>query len=310
MPGTSPDLTVPPATGSPAQASSKATAPLDPPAASQAQKALASRRESTTLEEATDKAPAALRAGASDASLKGNKGTSKAKQEEQVKLKEFVQDDRHFSLVRNFRLADCVTLGNGFCGSLSLFSSAKFLITHDETYIWHALFYPLLGMIFDALDGKVARWRRESSMLGQELDSLADSISFGVAPAFAAFVLGLRTPLDTFLLLVFICAGIARLARFNATVALVPKDSSGKSKYFEGLPIPSSLMLVAVMAGCVKQGKVELAVPGKALGLGDGLPGGLVQPLLDLGIEVHWAAIVFAVWAAAMVSKTLRIPKL
>jgi CDP-diacylglycerol--serine O-phosphatidyltransferase len=131
-------------------------------------------------------------------------------------------------------------------------------------------------------------------------------ISFGVAPAFIAFVLGLRTPLDQFLLLVFICAGIARLARFNATVALVPKDATGKSKYFEGLPIPSSLLLVAIMAGCVKNGRVELPVPGKDLGVGNGLPYGLVGPLKELGIEVHWAALVFAGWAAAMVSKTLR----
>lgn len=102
---------------------------------------------------------------------------------------------------RNFRLADCVTLGNGFCGALSLFSSAEYLRTNEQRFLWcapprsrlvrcsstglraesrnplrRALAFPLLGMIFDALDGKVARWRRESSMLGQELDSLADSV--------------------------------------------------------------------------------------------------------------------------------------
>ena len=73
-------------------------------------------------------------------------------------------------------------------------------------------------------------------------------ISFGVAPAMCAFCLGLRTPADTLVLTGFVCAGIARLARFNATVALLPKDASGKSKYFEGLPIPSSLLLVGAMA--------------------------------------------------------------
>ncbi|GAA5988716.1 hypothetical protein JCM11641_005153 [Rhodosporidiobolus odoratus] len=314
MPGTSADLTVPSSTGSPAQASSKAVAPLDSPAASQNAKALASRRESLTVEANNALSELRRRSGAQQGSElsqvdKEEHNKSKA-DEEEVKLKQFVQDDRHFSLVRNFRLADCVTLGNGFCGALSLFSNAKFLITQDEKYLWHALVYPLLGMVFDALDGKVARWRRESSMLGQELDSLADSISFGVAPAFAAFVLGLRTPLDTAILLIFICSGIARLARFNATVALVPKDASGKSKYFEGLPIPSSLVIVAAMAVCVKQGRVDLPLPGKAMGLGEGLPGGLIEPLKDLlGVEVHWAALVFAGWAAAMVSKTLRVPK-
>ena len=69
-------------------------------------------------------------------------------------------------------------------------------------------------------------------------------ISFGVAPALLAFVVGLRTYLDTVILTAFICCGLARLARFNATVALVPKDAKGKAKYFEGLPIPSSLGLV------------------------------------------------------------------
>ena len=156
-------------------------------------------------------------------------------------------------------------------------------------------------MIFDALDGKVARWRNESSMLGQELDSLADSISFGVAPAFAAYVLGLRTPADTLILTTFICAGIARLARFNATVALVPKDKTGKSKYFEGLPIPSSLFLVALMAACVSNGSFA------GIGTqGNGVPWGFVKPLEELGVDVHWVSFVWLAWAAMMVSKTLR----
>lgn len=94
-------------------------------------------------------------------------------------------------------------------------------------------------------------------MLGQELDSLADSISFGAAPCVAAFTLGLRTSVDTFILTLFICAGVARLARFNVTTALVPHDKSGKAKYFEGLPIPTSLILVGCMALCLLTGKFE-----------------------------------------------------
>ncbi|CEQ42987.1 SPOSA6832_04867, partial [Sporobolomyces salmonicolor] len=284
MPGTAADLTVPPVTGSPAQASAKATAPIDPPNAGKAAKALAARRESLTV---------------------ADKDSAKAAAEEKKsQLKEFVQDDRHFSLVRNFRLADIVTLGNGFCGSLSLFSSANYLLTRNQTYLWHALVYPMLGMIFDIFDGKVARWRNESSMLGQELDSLADSISFGVAPAVVAFTIGLRTTADTLVLTIFICSGIARLARFNATVALVPKDAAGKAQYFEGLPIPSSLMICAAMAVCVKKGMID--GPG---GIGNGLPGGLVEPLQNLGVDLHWASLVFAAWGMAMVSKTLRVPK-
>lgn len=77
---------------------------------------------------------------------------------------------------RNFRLADLVTIANGICGSFSIFMSAKYLVTSDEDYLWSALVFPLAGLFFDFLDGKVARWRNESSMIGQELDSLADLV--------------------------------------------------------------------------------------------------------------------------------------
>ncbi|CEH13506.1 phosphatidylserine synthase [Ceraceosorus bombacis] len=168
----------------------------------------------------------------------------------------FVETSGHFSLVRNFHLADAFTLMNGFCGAQSLFASARYLITSDPIHAWHALWFPVFGAIFDLLDGKVARWRNSSSMLGQELDSLADSTSFGAAPAFAAFALGLRTPLDSIILTAFVCAGIARLARFNVTTASIPHDATGKARYFEGLPIPSSLILVGGMAICMLAGRV------------------------------------------------------
>ncbi|KAI5481433.1 hypothetical protein MNV49_004189 [Pseudohyphozyma bogoriensis] len=275
MPGTSPDLTSPALPGTSPQASSK---DLPSPEPEQTAKALAARREShSSSQTAADK---------------------KAIKEAHA-LKQFAETDGHFSLVRNFRLADVVTLMNGFCGSQSLFSSAQYLLTNDQKFLWRALAFPLAGMFFDALDGKVARWRNESSMLGQELDSLADAISFGVAPAVCAFCLGLRTTADTLFLTAFICAGIARLARFNATVALVPHDDSGKAKYFEGLPIPSSLGLCAVMAELVRRGQI-----------GDNLPWGLAAPVKEhLGFEVHWFSFVFLVWGTLFVSKTLRVPK-
>ena len=128
-------------------------------------------------------------------------------------------------------------------------------------------------------------------------------ISFGVAPSLLAFVVGLRTYLDTVLLTGFICCGLARLARFNATVALVPKDQSGKSKYFEGLPIPSSLVLVGILSYWTSKGWIE----GQ-----QGIPWGTVTlwgPKDGHG-EVHWVSAIFGIWAAAMVSKTLRVPKI
>ncbi|KAJ7632557.1 hypothetical protein FB45DRAFT_507105 [Roridomyces roridus] len=218
-------------------------------------------------------------------------------------LQQYQDSEGHFTLVRNFRLADLVTIMNGVCGSLSIFSSANYLLTNDVDYLWWALALPLAGLMFDFFDGKVARWRKESSMLGQELDSLADLISFGVAPALLAFVAGLRTYLDTVILSAFVCCGLARLARFNVTAAIVPKDGAGKAKYFEGLPIPSSLALVAVLAYWTKQGWIA----GR-----QGLPGGTFVLWGQSGGrgEVHVVSLLWVCWAAAMVSKTLRIPKI
>lgn len=84
---------------------------------------------------------------------------------------------------RNFHLADAFTLMNGFCGAQSLFASGRYLITSDPSHAWAALWFPFFGAIFDLLDGKVARWRNSSSMLGQELDSLADSVSCAIGRA-------------------------------------------------------------------------------------------------------------------------------
>lgn len=114
-----------------------------------------------------------------------------------------------------------------------------------------------------------------------------------------AFALGLRTPVDTLLLSFFVLCGLTRLARFNVTVAAVPKDSSGKSKYFEGTPIPTSLGIVAAMAWCLWMGKVEGGKQGVVGGLW--AKGGLV--------EVHPIVGIFVGWGCAMVSKSIHIPK-
>lgn len=124
-------------------------------------------------------------------------------------------------------------------------------------------------------------------------------VSFGVSPAVCAFALGLRTPLDMLLLSFFVLCGLTRLARFNVTAANVPKDATGKSKYFEGTPIPTSLGIVAAMAWCVWAGKVE----GGELGVVGGVwgAGGLA--------EFHPIVGVFVGWGCAMVSRTIHIPK-
>lgn len=213
----------------------------------------------------------------------------------------------------NFRLADLITIMNGVCGTLSIMLSCRYLLessnlprplSEDATRtLYTAIILPMLGFGFDALDGKVARWMGGGSMLGQEMDSLADLISFGVAPATLGYVMGLRTPLDVVCLLLFVSCGLARLARFNATVALIPADASGKSKYFEGIPIPSSLGLDAMMAYFVHSGWFAMGVHGD-------LPFGTIELLAgNKGTTIHILSIIFAGWAAAMVSKTLKVSR-
>ncbi|KAF9123351.1 CDP-diacylglycerol-serine O-phosphatidyltransferase [Mortierella sp. 14UC] len=221
--------------------------------------------------------------------------TLSKKQFQQVK--NLTKDDGHFNLVRNFALADVITLCNGACGALSIFSNLRYLITHDPYYLWLAMACIPVGFTFDVFDGRVARWRQTSSILGQELDSLADAISFGVAPAVLAFVVGMQSFLDTIVLTVFVCCGIARLARYNATVAILPHDNSGKVAYFEGTPIPTSIALVGVIAYLVQHGQI-----------GHQLPGGVIE--IIPGYPFHALIIMYGISGALMVSKSLKIPKL
>lgn len=75
-------------------------------------------------------------------------------------------------------MADVITLMNGICGIQSILSSMRYLITNDVQDLYTAMFFMPCGMLFDFLDGRVARWRNNSSLLGQELDSLADLVLF------------------------------------------------------------------------------------------------------------------------------------
>lgn len=145
----------------------------------------------------------------------------------------------------------------------------------------------------------MARWRGKGagSALGQELDSLADLISFGVAPAACAFAMGMRSGVDGVVLAFFVLCGLLRLARFNVSVGDVPKDAKGKSMYFEGLPIPSSLGIVGGMASLLFLGLVgEERLPLGVLGEGEVW-------------EFHAVGFVFVVWGCLMTSRRLRVPK-
>ena len=204
----------------------------------------------------------------------------------------------HFSLVRAMHMADYITALNGFCGVSSIFTSLRYCLGDpaDKRLLYIALAFLPFGMFFDFMDGRVARWRKKSSMMGQELDSLADLISFGVAPACIAFTIGMRTTVDHFLLTFFVLCGLTRLARFNVTAAELPHDASGKASYFEGTPIPMSLGSDAIMAYWVSQGWTLEQLP-----LGMWLQG--------TAFEFHPAALIFVLHGCLMCSKTLHVPK-
>lgn len=111
-----------------------------------------------------------------------------------------------------------------------------------------------------------------------------------------AFTIGMRSFTDTVLLTFFVLCGLTRLARFNVTVSTLPKDASGKSKFFEGTPIPTSLGVDAVMAYWVHQRWIHQDLP-----LGVWAEG--------TALEVHPIVLVFVVHGCLMVSRTIRIPK-
>ena len=156
-------------------------------------------------------------------------------------------------MIRGFHLADFFTLANAACGMAAVL--LRCVRRHPSVGALHRGPPPWRRRrsIFDVLDGRIARWRREHSALGRELDSLADVISFGVAPAALAFAAGMRGGWDASSLIYFVCCGVSRLARYNVTAEALSADS-GKVKYFEGTPIPTSVLLTAVLAFAAWQG--------------------------------------------------------
>ena len=199
-----------------------------------------------------------------------------------------------FSLIRSFVMADFLTLGNGFCGTGSVLAAMNYLVTAESRWLVLSMALLPVALVFDFADGRVARWRHRSSMLGADLDSLADVISFGLAPAAVGFAVGLRGALDVTMLLYFVACGISRLARFNATADALA-DESGKVSYFEGTPIPTSVLIVGLLAVLHYQGLL-----GRNLWLGS---------WTIAGLALHPLAIIYAMSGSAMIS-TLRVPKI
>jgi CDP-diacylglycerol--serine O-phosphatidyltransferase len=203
---------------------------------------------------------------------------------------------RHFSMVRDFHLADFFTLGNAACGVGAILLAMLYMASASAVHFYVAAALAPAAFFLDVMDGRIARARHQHSALGRELDSLSDVISFGVAPAALAFAAGMQGGWDAAALIYFVCCGVSRLARYNVTAEQLAGDESGKVKYFEGTPIPTSVVLTGVLAWAAWQGA-----------LGDRLWGGV----LDLGPwNLHPLALMFVLSGSLMISKTLRIPKL
>ena len=109
------------------------------------------------------------------------------------------------------------------------------------------------------------------------------------------FTLGLRGAWDMVCLTYFVVCGVSRLARFNVTAAALTDEATGKVKYFQGTPIPTSLAIVAVLAAAFLAGRV-----GDRLWLGSWQVGPAV---------LHPLALLYVLSGSAMISATLRGPK-
>ena len=197
-------------------------------------------------------------------------------------------DKPHFSMLREFHLADLFTLANGACGVVAIFIAIGVAAGAAPASIYFSAGLIPVALVFDFLDGRIARSRHEASPLGRELDSLGDLLSFGVAPAVVAHVCGLNTLTDQFILVFFVLCGLSRLARYNVTAAALG-DANIKISHFEGTPIPTSV---------VPLGVVVAAHAFDAIGLWRAGP-----------FALHCPALLFALSGCLMVSRTVKIPK-
>jgi CDP-diacylglycerol--serine O-phosphatidyltransferase len=195
---------------------------------------------------------------------------------------------KHFSMIRGFHLADLLTIANGCCGIAAVFHAMRFLERQDRRQIYFAALLIPMAIVFDVLDGRIARWRHTNSPMGRELDSLADVISFGVAPAAIAFAAGLNTVVDQIVLMYFAVCGLSRLARYNVTAEQLATPS-GAVRYFEGTPIPSSVVPLVLLMLAFRSGNLF--------------------PAQIAGAPLHLIVLLFLLSGSLMISKTLHIPK-
>ena len=198
------------------------------------------------------------------------------------------------ALIREFHLADWFTLGNAVCGTAAVFATLTYVQTGTVAHLYYACALVLAALIFDILDGRIARWRQKSSAMGRELDSLADVISFGVAPAMIGYGFGMQGLYDRIVLAYFVACGVSRLARYNVTVEEL-SEGTGKVKYFEGTPIPTSFLILCMLCVALARGAT-----GDHMWLGE---------LSFFGHVLHPLTLIFGLSGSLMISR-IHIPKL
>lgn len=199
-------------------------------------------------------------------------------------------------MLRSYTPADALTIGNAACGTIAIFLCLDFLATGRGQFLWTAFLLLPLALVCDFLDGYVARLNRaRQSRLGADLDSLSDVISFGVAPAVLGFTLGMRGGWDMLVLTYFVVCGVSRLARFNVTAEALADTETGKVKYFEGTPIPTSVLIVLLLGVAVYLGRIDDALWFGAVRIGPA--------------TLHPLTLIYGLSGSAMISATLHVPK-
>ena len=198
------------------------------------------------------------------------------------------------ALIREFHLADWFTLGNAVCGTAALFSTITYVQTGTIAHIYFACALVFAALVFDIFDGRIARWRQKSSAMGRELDSLADVISFGVAPAVIGYGFGMQGLYDRIILAYFVACGVSRLARYNVTADEL-SEGTDKVKYFEGTPIPTSFLILGVLCVAAWLGALR-----EHMWFGE---------ISVLGHMLHPLTLIFGVSGSLMISR-IHIPKL
>lgn len=134
------------------------------------------------------------------------------------------------NIIDFIRLADIISIGNILSGLASIFSSINGNFKIASVFLF-------LAVIFDYYDGKTARKTNTENDFGKQIDSLCDITSFIIAPVIFAYSIGLQDPIHMIIYSIYTATGVLRLARYNITGTLE------NGKYFEGLPVPASIIL-------------------------------------------------------------------